>query len=356
MTTSTDTSAPETQRTGPGTGGGATTGVTRRPRRRRRFTVVAVVAVLAVLGGAVAPWAYDTFVNTSAKDRIEADPPPTLFSDSAIRPIEHRVDAQPARARRLMADWWQQHGSTADDAAFVSWLEQTLPKPPSPARRAKEIKQVQAIDRTRTSAGVAAATWLEAYGKNDVWQLAAHDQAEMLPGTAGDALKNHVDDAMKMAKDVADTLGTRDQQSAPYVVDPSLRTDKTVNPGDVCPCSYPSSHAAEGGAATTYLMQTDRTGLGLPVDAGRDHLVARLHGRARAQRHHGGCPARRHDRGVLPGHPRRDARPEGLSRLSRRPARPPTRTSRPRWRGGRPCPRGARGRTSGRARAARSGR
>jgi len=259
MTTSTDTSAPDTQRPGPGpgTGGGATTGVTRRPRRRRRFTVVAVIAALAVLGGAVGPWAYDTFVNTSAKDRIEADPPPTLFSDAAIRPIEQRVDAQPARARRLMADWWKQHGSTADDAAFVSWLEQTLPKPPSPARRAKEIKQVQAIDRTRTSAGVAAATWLEAYGKNDVWQLAAHDQAEMLPGTAGDALKNHVDDAMKMAKDVADTLGTRDQQSAPYVVDPSLRTDKTVNPGDVCPCSYPSSHAAEGGAATTYLMQTD---------------------------------------------------------------------------------------------------
>jgi len=259
MTTSTDTSAPDTRRPGTRASDSGTTGAPRPRRARRRgwFIVIAVVAALAVLGGAVSPWAYDTFVDTSPKDRIAADPPPALFSDSAIRPIEHRVDAQPARARRLMAGWWRQHGSTADDAAFMSWVEQTLPPPPSASRRAKEIKQVQAIDKTRTSAGIAAATWLEAFGKNDVWQLAAHDQAEMLSGSAGDALKNHVDDAMSMAKNVADTLGTRYQQSAPYVVDPSLRTDKTVSPGDTCPCSYPSSHAAEGGAGTTFLMATD---------------------------------------------------------------------------------------------------
>jgi membrane-associated phospholipid phosphatase len=227
-----------------------------RKPRSRTFLVIAVLAVLAVLGGAVEPWAYATFVDTSAKDRIAADPPPTLFSDSDIRPIEHRVDAQPARAERLMAGWWKQHGSTADDAEFVTWLEQTLPPPPSPSRRAKEIKEVQAIAKTRTSAGVTAATWLEAYGKNDIWNLAAHDQAELLPATTGEALKNHVSDATSMAKDVADALGTKDQQSAPYVVDPSLRTDKTVNPGDVCPCSYPSRHATAGAAAATYLSYT----------------------------------------------------------------------------------------------------
>lgn len=230
-----------------------------KPRRSRkgRFIAIAVLAVLVVLGGVVEPWAYATFVDTSAKDRIAADPPPQLFSDSAIRPIEHRVDAQPARAQRLMADWWKRHGSTADDAEFVTWLEQTVPAPPSASRRAKEIKQVQAIAKTRTSAGVAASTWLEAYGKNDVWNLAAHDQAELLPASTGDTLKNHVSDAISMAKDVADALGVKDQQSAPYVVDPSLRTDKTVVPGDVCPCSYPSRHAAEGGAASTYLTYTD---------------------------------------------------------------------------------------------------
>ncbi len=229
---------------------------TTRKRGSRKFVVIAVVAVLAVLGGAVEPWAYATFVNTSAKDRIEADPPPTLFPDSDIRPLEHRVDAQPARAERLMAGWWSRHGATADDAAFVSWLEQTLPAPPSASRRAREIKEVQAIAPRRTDAGVTAATWLESYGKDDIWKLAAHDQAEMLPTATGEALKNHVDDAITMAKDVADALGTQYQQSAPYVIDPSLRTDHTVVEGQVCPCSYPSRHAAEGAAASTYLTET----------------------------------------------------------------------------------------------------
>jgi membrane-associated phospholipid phosphatase len=60
-----------------------------------------------------------------------------------------------------------------------------------------------------------------------------------------------------MSKDVADTLGTKFQQSAPYVLQPSLRTDHTVAPGDVCPCSYPSRHAAAGGAARTFLAHFD---------------------------------------------------------------------------------------------------
>ena len=74
-----------------------------------------------------------------------------------------------------------------------------------------------------------------------------------MPAKEGDARKNDVDAMLTMSKTVADTLGARYQQSAPYVVDPSLRPDHTVAPGDVCPCSYPSRHAAAGAAATTYL-------------------------------------------------------------------------------------------------------
>ena len=224
-----------------------------RPRRRRRFVVVAVVASLAVLGGAVEPWAYATFVDTSAKDRIEADPPPTLFPDATIAPIGARITAQRARADQLMQRWFAQHGSTRDDTAFEAWLQQAVPPPPSAAERTREVARVQAIFPTRTAAGVTAADWLEAHGKKDVWKLAAHDQAEMLPASTGDALKNDVDAELSMAKDVADALGTKYQQSAPYVLHPSLRPDHTVNPGDVCPCSYPSRHAASGAAAQTYL-------------------------------------------------------------------------------------------------------
>jgi membrane-associated phospholipid phosphatase len=60
-----------------------------------------------------------------------------------------------------------------------------------------------------------------------------------------------------MSKDVADALGARYQQSAPYVLRPFLRTDHTVTKGQVCPCSYPSRHAAAGAAARTFLVAVD---------------------------------------------------------------------------------------------------
>lgn len=225
----------------------------RRTARSRAFIALAVVAVLAVLAGAVAPWAYSSFVDTNAKDRIAAAPPPALFPDADIAPIGQEIAQQQPTAQQLMAGWWADHDATSDDAAFVTWLEATLPGPPSPAARAAEIKQVQQIAPTRTSAGVTAATWLETYGKKDVWKLAAHDQAELLSVSSGDAVKNDVDAMLSMSKTVADALGARYQQSAPYVVDPSLRTDHTVTPGQVCPCSYPSRHATSGAASASYL-------------------------------------------------------------------------------------------------------
>ena len=227
----------------------------RTGRPARKYVVVAALAALAVLLGGVGPWAYATFVDTSAKDRIEAEPPPPLFPDGVVAPIGRRIDAQEAPAHALMAGWWAAHGARRDDAGFVHWLEQNLPGPPAKSDRAAEIREVQAIAPTRTPRGVAAATWLEAYGKKDVWKLAVHDQAELLGATAGESRKQELDALLSMAKDVADALGARYEQPAPYVVDPSLRPDHTVVPGQICPCSYPSRHAAAGAAARTYLAQ-----------------------------------------------------------------------------------------------------
>lgn len=220
---------------------------------KRRYLVIAVLAVAAVLSGSVAPWAYDTFANTSAKDRIEADPPPPLFPEGDVAPLGRQIDRQAAAAHRLMTGWWSAHGRTARDAAFVTWVEHAMPAPPSRADRAAEIRDVQLLARSRTDAGVRAATWLEVHGKKDVWKLAAHDQAEMLGPSAGDAVKNDVDTGLSMAKRVADDLGAKYRQSAPYVVDPALRPDHTVTDGQVCPCSYPSRHAAAAAASRTYL-------------------------------------------------------------------------------------------------------
>jgi membrane-associated phospholipid phosphatase len=124
------------------------------------------------------------------------------------------------------------------------------------------VEAVQRLARSRTPRGVRAASWLEAYGKKDVWKLYAHDQAEMLPAASGEARKQAVKDMVKMAKSVADALGARYRQSAPYVLHPSLRPDHVVAAGQVCPCSYPSRHAAAGAAATTYLsgLDPERTG------------------------------------------------------------------------------------------------
>jgi membrane-associated phospholipid phosphatase len=218
-----------------------------------RYLVVAVLALLAVVAGAVGAYALGGGTNLSAKDRIAADPPPALFSDNEVAPTGRRVAAQAPAADRLMRTWWASHGHTRDDRAFAAWAEQVLPPPPSAASRATEIAQVARIAPDRTEAGVAAATWLETYGKKDLWKLYAHDQAELLPGTHGKALKADVKAMLRLSKSVADTLGQRYQQSAPYVVRPTLRPDHTVTKGQVCPCSYPSRHAAAGAAATTYL-------------------------------------------------------------------------------------------------------
>ncbi|WP_170285995.1 phosphatase PAP2 family protein [Nocardioides rubriscoriae] len=227
-----------------------------RTARSRAFRVVTVLAVLAVVAGGIAPSLHAAFAGTSAKDRIAADPPPPLFPDRDIAPIGDQVALQQSAARHYLASWWADHGAEADDTAFVAWLEDTLPGPPSATARAAEIDQERRIALTRDTAGVAAASWLEAYGKKDVWKLAAHDQAELLPAAAGVALKSDVDAMLSMSKTVADALGARYQQSAPYVVDPSLRPDHVVAPGDVCPCSYPSRHATSSAASATYLSAT----------------------------------------------------------------------------------------------------
>ena len=225
-------------------------------RLPRRYLTVAVLAVLAVLFGTVGPLAFNAFANPSAKDLIAADPPPGLFPDATVAPLEQQVVAQSPRAHALLQQWWSTHDHRPHDAEFAAWLETTLPGPPTAAQRTAEVAQVQALAKTRTPVGVRASTWLETHGKKDVWKLYAHDQSEVLPTTKGDARKQTVKDMLKLSKTVADLLGTRYQQSAPYVLHPELRPDHVVTAGQVCPCSYPSRHAAAGAAATTYLSAT----------------------------------------------------------------------------------------------------
>ena len=232
-----------------------------RPRRvnrtpNRRFTAVAVLAVIAILAGVFGPtaWAKVTGTipgNSSAKDRIAADPPPPLFPARQVAPTATDVAAQQQQASELIASWVSAHGTRTDDQAFVTWLEQVFPAPP--VSLASEMPAVVALDKARTAPGIAAATWLEAYGKKDIWKLYAHDQNELLDSSTGKDRKAEEKAILKMSKLVADDLGTQYASSAPYVRVPALRKDHAVTQGQKCPCSYPSRHAAAGAASRTLL-------------------------------------------------------------------------------------------------------
>ena len=54
---------------------------------------------LAVLAGTVGPLALGALANPSAKDLIAADPPPTLFGDATVAPLE-QAGGRPGGRRR----------------------------------------------------------------------------------------------------------------------------------------------------------------------------------------------------------------------------------------------------------------
>lgn len=230
------------------------------PRRQpgRRFVVVGVLAALAIVVGIFGPTAWAKVTGNSAngapasaKDRIAANPPPTLFPTTQVAATAASVAAQKSQAATMLRTWLATHGTTTDDKGFVAWLEKSFPAPP--ATLASEMPAVVALEKTRTPVGVTAATWLETYGKKDIWKLYVHDQKEVLAPSAGKDRKAEEKAVLKMSKKVADDLGAQFGSSAPYVRMPSLRTDHTVAKGQKCPCSYPSRHATASAASRTVL-------------------------------------------------------------------------------------------------------
>jgi hypothetical protein len=230
-----------------------------RARRQpnRRFVVVGLLAVLAIVVGLLGPtaWARATgnsaSTNSSAKGRIAADPPPALFPTNAIAPTAAAVTAQRNQAATMIRAWIAAHGTSTDDKAFIAWLEKAFPAPP--ASLTSEMPAVVALAKARTAAGTTAATWLETYGKKDIWKLYVHDQTEVLDSSSGKDRKSEEKAVLKMSKKVADDLGVRFGSSAPYVRMPSLRPDHTVAKGQKCPCSYPSRHATASASSRTVL-------------------------------------------------------------------------------------------------------
>jgi hypothetical protein len=229
------------------------------PRRHTwHYALIAVVAVAAAAYGLFVPHTT-TAASASAKKKpgatalIKASPPPQLFTDAQVSALAKEVAAQRTSADALFAPWKKAHGTTRDDKAFTAWAAQQVPLPPSAKQRTAELRQDQALAKSRTAAGKKAATWLELHGKKDVWKLYLHDQRELIPVARGKTEKAELKAALKLAKTISDQLAAKDRQSAPFVLDPTLRPDKHIQPGAKGPYSYPSRHATRSAAAVTFL-------------------------------------------------------------------------------------------------------
>lgn len=207
------------------------------------YAVIAILAVTAASFGLLRPQLTTASAsakkNPGATERIKENPPPTLFTDAAITPLGTQVTAQHKKADDLFARWKAQHGTTRDDKAFAAWAARQIPAPPSAKARTAELHQVQQLAKTRTAPGKKAATWLELYGKKDIWKLYQHDQRELIPAAQGTAEKAQLKSALKVAKTISDQLAARDKQPAPFILDPTLRPDKHIKAGAKGPYSYP---------------------------------------------------------------------------------------------------------------------
>ncbi|MGW3124068.1 phosphatase PAP2 family protein [Streptomyces sp. NPDC001107] len=223
------------------------------------YAVIALVAVAAAAVGLLRPQLIPAASSTSAKKKpgatalIKQNPPPALFTDAQITAIGGQASAERKKADALFAHWKAAHGTTRDDKAFAAWAAQQVPAPPTVRQRTAELHQVQALAKTRTAAGKKAATWLELYGKKDIWKLYLHDQRELVPAAQGKAEKAELKAALKLAKTISDQLAAKDKEPAPFVLDPTLRPEKHIKPGAKGPYSYPSRHAARSAAAVTFL-------------------------------------------------------------------------------------------------------
>src|SRR5690348_12459829 len=99
MTAQIDRPVPVDEHTAPG---GAASRDQGRRRPAGRYLVVAVLAVLALVGALVVPAVYARLTdNGTARSRIAADPPPTLFADRTTARVESLTTPQAARAQQL---------------------------------------------------------------------------------------------------------------------------------------------------------------------------------------------------------------------------------------------------------------
>jgi hypothetical protein len=180
--------------------------------------------------------------------------PLDFYSPSVIVPIEHETAVVEKSADRATAAWIAKHG-TSNDSGFAAYAVRKVGAVPSAAVQDSELGQLRSLEQHRTAEGVAAATYLEAHGKKDVWQTFG-DAYDALPNNGHDNAKNLIDAAYTLGNDVADTAQATYQRLSPYEVDPSLNgtIHRDASQGRY---SFPSGHATLAAAEATVMARLE---------------------------------------------------------------------------------------------------
>ena len=212
-------------------------------------------SVKALIGAAVAALVASSvavpLLGVGSGNPIESHPQPELFPPSVVQPLAAQLAEQKPAADRAYARWARTH-PRADDASFIAFAVAQTPAPPTGSQRAQELSEVQALATTRTSGYVATSTWLELYGKTEIWKVYRHQYADLQPEQSGQAAKVELAHTRALTRQVTAAAQARFALDAPFIADATLRPDKTIEPG-THKLSYPSKHAVEAFSALTLL-------------------------------------------------------------------------------------------------------
>jgi hypothetical protein len=218
-------------------------------RRHRRLVLAAVGVAVAVAAGVTA-----VVLHGSGSGNGLPRNPLAFYSATVIAPIERETAAVEKQADRATAAWIAKHG-TSDDSGFAAYAIKQVGAVPSATVQQSELAQLRSLEQQRSATGIAAATYLEAHGKKDVWQTYAAEY-DALPGNGHDNAKHLVDAAYTLGNGTADTAQSTYQRLSPYEADPALNGTIHRSTG-VANYSFPSGHATLAAAEATVMSRLE---------------------------------------------------------------------------------------------------
>lgn len=208
-----------------------------RPRQTGPAGARRIKAGIALVVGLLVAGAGTSSFYASNGNPVKAHPEPVLFPHSVVAPLGRELAAQKPIADAAFATWSATHPAQ-DDAAFLIFALSQTPAPPSPAAQIQELAELHQLATTRTPDGLAAATWLEVYGKKDAWKLLVSDATEFASPAARKQAEATFRADTALAKSLTAAAQTRFGRPAPSSVDPSLRPGAAAG----AKLSYPSKH------------------------------------------------------------------------------------------------------------------